>query len=86
MCTIERWLKDSDNLLTNQDFEGAFRNEKTCAHSLCILNSCLYVLLGQVFERVNLGNGVLEDLVENVIDASTTLCLSCNITDEGALK
>ena len=84
--TIEAWLEEACDLLLDEDFEGAFGHEKTRTHSRCILYCSLDVLLGKVLEWIDLAHDILEDLVEDVVDSSSTLALRCHVFHESTFE
>jgi len=83
---IERWLQESSNLLSNQNFECSFRHKQTWAERRSILNSRLNILFTEILKWIYAIDYFVEDLMENIIDSGTTLALNRNFLDELTLN
>ena len=84
--TVQTWFEETSDLLTNEYFKGAFRDEETWTHGGCIFDSCLNVLLSEILKGINLIDDILKDLVEYIVDTGAAKHLSCNVTNEATLK
>lgn len=63
-------LFQSCDLLANEEVEGHFRHEEAGSGAIGVVDGCSDILVGKSLERINGGQAVRKNLVENVTAAA----------------